>query len=72
MAEGVKSEMRGPAEAGPVALISGHACRFLSASYSAALLVSQRVVEKILVSTLKVILKAQDLKAVVSTDDPKL
>lgn len=31
-----------------------------------------RVVEKILVATFKVIFKAEDLKTIVSTDDPKL
>jgi len=44
----------------------------LSASFSPALLVSKRIFEKVLVSFLKLILKAKDLKAIVSTDGPKL
>ena len=36
------------------------------------LFVSKRIFEKVMVSVLKVILKAKDLKAIVSTDGPKL
>jgi len=41
--------------------------RYLPDDYSIA-----RVVEKVLVATFKVIFKAEDLKTIVSTDDPKL
>ena len=41
-------------------------------SFSPALFVSKRIFEKVMVSFLKVILKAKDLKAIVSADDPKL
>ena len=44
----------------------------LSVSFSPALLVSKRIFEKVLVSFLKLILKAKDLKAIVSTDGPQL
>jgi hypothetical protein len=43
-----------------------------AASFRQALLVSKRIFEKVLVSVLKLILKAKDLKAIVSTDGPKL
>ena len=36
------------------------------------LFVSKRIFEKVVVCVVKVILKAKDLKAIVSTDDPKL
>jgi hypothetical protein len=44
----------------------------LPVSYSPALLVSKRIFEKVTVSVLKLILKTKDLKAIVSTDGPKL
>ena len=47
-------------------------CRFLICFFSPALFVSKRIFEKVVVSLMKVILKAKDLKAIVSTDDPKL
>ena len=52
--------------------ISDPACRFVICFFFAALLVSKRIFEKVLVSFLKLILKAKDLKAIVSTDGPKL
>ena len=66
--------MTGPAEAGPVALITDRACRILIGPviYPAALLISKRFVQKILVLGFEIVRKTQDLKTIISTDDPNL
>ncbi len=60
--------MRGPAEAGPVALIAECAC---PACYLPIYLPA-RVLEQILVSRLETVREAQDLKAVAIADGPEL
>jgi hypothetical protein len=68
VAEGVKAEMRGPAEAGPVALISDCALPALLP----ALFSRHHVCEEILVLRREALRKLENLKAVAITDGPEL
>ena len=65
---GVKAEMRGPAEAGPVALISDCALP----AWLPVLLSRHDVFEKILVLRCEAFRKTENLKAVAIADGPKL
>ena len=68
VAEGAPAEMKGPAEAGPVALISDCALPALLL----ALFSRHRVCEEILVLRREALRKLENLKAVAIADGPEL